>query len=168
MMMASIDNPCDGCVTNQSCCRKLMKLKLTRAEFERHFSGQAENIDVQLKAPIYEIGMKEGLPCPHWDYGCDVYRTRPIECCLFPYTIDEIVSFLGRVIITVHSRVTCPKKGELLLPRKEVKEIVESFAREAFGDGYRIVVVIENFAWRVAIKLAVLLRVRKAVSLLSR
>ena len=133
-METSSDNPCATCSMGQGCCTNLTHLKLTESEYKRHFAQYRQQLEVERYGPIYVVSGKEAHACPNWNDGCNIYHNRPMECRLYPYTIGAINRKHGRLSLGIHAHTRCPNKKELLLPEDEAKELVSSFARNAFGN----------------------------------
>jgi CelD/BcsL family acetyltransferase involved in cellulose biosynthesis/Fe-S-cluster containining protein len=140
------DNPCFSCLIEQECCRKLRFLRLTKSEYMQHFAQQQEKIIIQDCDETYLVSSKEGQTCPHFKNDiCTIYADRPIECRLFPYTLGSIHKENNCLVITYHERTLCPNKGNLLMPDKEARKLILSFAHEAFTDKYTVKVKRESF-----------------------
>jgi Fe-S-cluster containining protein len=140
------DNPCFSCLIEQECCRKLRFLRLTKSEYMQHFAQQQEKIIIQDCDETYLVSSKEGQTCPHFRNDiCTIYADRPIECRLFPYTLGSINKENNCVAITYHERTLCPNKENLLMPDKEARKLILSFAHEAFTDKYTFEVKRESF-----------------------
>jgi Fe-S-cluster containining protein len=141
----SLENPCFSCSIGQACCSKLLSLKLTQSEYQLVFAGHEESLAVQRKGHFYIVSSKKLDSCPHWNNSrCSVYSNRPIECRLFPYTIGVIHDKGKRVYLSYHSRVNCPEKKALLMPKSQAEQMVRSFAHSAFGDDCSVEVEHEN------------------------
>ncbi len=131
------ENRCSGCSTNQHCCRNLESLRLTRSEYFDHFADYRAALIVRETYGIYMVSAKKGQSCPHWDGACRIYEKRPIECRLYPYTINNLWKWRRHVFITFHSRTECPFKERLLIPQGKAEKMVAEFTEEAFGNGCR-------------------------------
>lgn len=141
----TIDNPCSSCNIQQECCKDLKYLRLTKSEYLQLFALHKEKITVQNFDETYMVSSKENQHCPNWSNNkCMVYLKRPIECRIFPHTIGVIRKNFDSMLVPYHARTECPQKKDLLMSDNEVKELVISFAHEAFGDKYFIKVKQEN------------------------
>jgi Fe-S-cluster containining protein len=134
-MTSKQDNPCLTCSIHQDCCTNLHGLKLTRNEYEAHFRQHADVLSVSQDGGIVTVSKKNGGACPNWKSdGCGVYLERPVECRLFPFTMDRVDLKKNEVIIGFHSDVNCPQKEKLLMPEPEAHALMRRFATEAFGE----------------------------------
>jgi len=151
-MAVEFDNPCARCTINMGCCRTLWGLRLSEAEFQQHFADYREKFDVSRQGPIRRISVKKGYTCPHFENGCRVYAERPIECRLYPHTIGKVWTFGKRVLITYNTfRSDCPFCEELKIPDTEAADMVAQFAKNTFGDGYRINVWPETYLFHMLV-----------------
>jgi len=91
MIMAEQVNSCQTCATNQECC-KVLGLKLSRREFEKHFKKHSDRLSFIQYDRMFIVYPRLGLPCPYWDEkkGCGIYVERPIDCRLYPYDLHKI------------------------------------------------------------------------------
>jgi len=138
------ENLCKGCITNQHCCRALLKMRLTEDEYRTNFANHKKVLIIKRMGTIYNISSKKGHTCPYWNGECTIYDRRPIECRLYPYTISHCWKWGRHVFITFHSRTKCPFKERLLIDFDDAKAMVHAFAREAFGRNCRIHVIRES------------------------
>ncbi len=160
-------NPCATCITHQHCCRELEDLRLTPGEYKRHFLECKERLSVRQKGPVFKVSVRPGHACPHWKDGCAVYDERSRECRLFPYGIGALVVFRRRVLLTFHAYDSgCPNLEALRMPREQARELVTTFATEAFGEAYRVTIIHEPLILHKAFNVARVLvwRIRQAVS----
>ena len=112
-------------------------LKLSKDEFESNFFRHRESLLIRQYHGIYEVSGRRNK-CPNWeDNQCVVYKTRPIECRIFPYTIGGITRIGRFVLMTYHHRTCCPHKDIVLLPQAEALRLLRSFAKDAFGEKRR-------------------------------
>jgi len=161
------ENPCLACGTRQHCCRELENLRLTPAEYERHFQEYEEQLTVRRRGPVYKVYMQSGGACPHWEDGCTVYEERSRECRLFPYTIGAVVIIRKRALVTFHAYDSrCSLVDKLRMPRAEARELVTAFAHEAFGEAYRATVIHEPLIlhWAFGMARRLMWRVRQTAS----
>lgn len=131
------ENRCNGCSTNQHCCRNLTSLRLTGSEYFDHFADYRAALIVRETYGIYSISAKKEQSCPYWDCACRIYDKRPIECRLYPYTIGNFWKWRRHIFITFHSRTECPFKERLLIPQGKAKKMVAEFTEKAFGNRCR-------------------------------
>ena len=151
-MAVEFDNPCARCTTGMGCCRALWGLRLSEAEFQQHFADHRKKLDVSHQGPIRRISVKKRGTCPHLEKGCTVYAERPIECSLYPHTIGKVWILGKRALITYHThRSECPSCEELKLPDAEAADMVAQFAKNTFGDGYRIKVWPETYLFHILV-----------------
>ena len=148
------DNSCFSCPIEQECCRKLRCLRLTKSEYNKHFAQHLEKITIKDCDETYVISSKEGQPCPYFkNLKCAIYDDRPIECRLFPYTLGNIHKKNSCAIIGYHERTLCPNKKDILMPDKEAKRLIISFAHEAFNDKYTVKVKRESLTkWTINLR----------------
>lgn len=137
------DNPCTACAIHQDCCSNLTGLRLTQAEYDRHFAQHAACLDVETEAGVYLVSVKDGGACPNWDDGCTVYETRPVECGLFPHTIGVVRERALDVLVSFHARTTCPLKDDLIAPSHVSRDAVARFAHDAYGDARKVTIIEE-------------------------
>lgn len=137
------DNPCIECSTNQHCCSKLSGLFLVEEEFNQYFKKHETNLEVTWSNKIAVISVKQGGPCPHWGKdGCRIYLDRPIDCRVFPYVTTQIIENRNKIKITFHSRSDCPKRDSLylLMPEAEIRMLLTTFGKKAFGENKTVIV----------------------------
>lgn len=152
-MEKPFDSPCASCSIGQYCCSYLKNLKLTKSEYKRHFAQHQRKLEVRQEGSIYIVSAKQGQTVSCWSNKCLIYNDRPIECRLYPYTIGVVWIWHARILITFHSRRTgCPHKQLLLISRDEARELISSFARDAFGDQYIVRIRHETLIYRLVIK----------------
>jgi Putative zinc- or iron-chelating domain len=140
-MKKETNNVCAACGISQNCCTNLSGLSLSKVEFERNFLRHHESLLINESHGIYEVcGRWKG--CPNWDdNNCTVYRTRPMECRLFPYTIGDVIRIGRLIVLTYHHRTLCPQKKRLLPSRAEARFMLRSFAEEAFGPELWVIII---------------------------
>ena len=144
------ENVCFTCSSNQVCCRDFSRLRLSQSEFNKDFSGHRDSLHIEEYLGIYEVTSQPNS-CPNWNgKQCTIYETRPVECRLYPYTIEGVLKIRRLVLLSYHYRTRCPHKNGLLLTHAEVLELLMTFAEEAFGNSLRVVIVPDNFPIRVA------------------
>lgn len=149
-MKKETNNVCAACGISQNCCSNLAGLRLSKAEFERSFLHHNEALLISEYHGIYEV-YGRWKRCPNWDdNNCTVYRTRPMECRLFPYTIGDVIRIGRFVVLTYHHRTLCPQKNLLLPSRAEARHLLRSFAEEAFGPELRVIIIPDAFPVRLA------------------
>jgi Fe-S-cluster containining protein len=127
-------NACFSCPIEQECCRRLRFLRLTKSEYLENFVEHQESLVTQSRDETYLISSKEKTPCPNWVANrCAIYTKRPFECRIFPYTLGKVHKKNKSVFISYHDRTHCPHKNQLLMSREKARELILSFAHEAFG-----------------------------------
>ncbi|SDR47873.1 YkgJ family cysteine cluster protein [Pseudovibrio sp. Tun.PSC04-5.I4] len=136
--MSVSQNPCLACNIGQDCCNRLTGLKVSEAEFQTHFQHHADRISVLKTGKIYEISALDEKPCPNWEEQCTVYDTRPVECRLFPHTIGQVVEKEHEVLLTVHSRTSCPLKADLRMSESDAVEMTREFGVNSYGSNTAI------------------------------
>lgn len=136
-------NPCLSCSTGQHCCSRLGGLLLSGDEFARHFSQHLHGLVVRRSGQVVIVSAKQGGACPHWGKdGCGIYRERPIDCRVYPYTPTHIID-KGRVVkIVFHGRADCPQRESLFRGTTlgEVTELLTAFGKMLYGVDRAIVV----------------------------
>jgi Fe-S-cluster containining protein len=167
-MTEPIINPCAGCPVN--CCRDLRKLKLSPSEYQRVYEPFREQFDFERKGSLYELSMYKGLSCPHLGEldRCTIYETRPAECRLFPYTVNQTYHTGPLILFTYHGKTPCPRKEILFPSHKEARRLVRSLARETYGSGKIVLVCYEGLIYRAISKLTRLLCLKKIAHLFRR
>lgn len=113
-------------------CTDLKGLRLSPAEYERHFAHHAEAMEISRAGPAYRVTAKAGK-CPNWVGHCTVYETKPMECRLYPYTVSHLAAVGGTVQAVVHNRTGCPQKAQLTPSRAEAEAMVVGYIVETFG-----------------------------------
>lgn len=128
-------NPCITCEVDQKCC-KVLGLKLSREEFEKHFKKYSDRLSIIKYKKMFIVYPRNNLPCPHWDKesGCTIYLDRPIDCRLYPYDLHQIIEKNGIIEIKLYDQTDCPHKEDLFMPVDEAKELIKTLAREAYGE----------------------------------
>lgn len=161
-MKPETDNPCADCPEN--CCRSLRKLKLSPTEYERVYAVFRENFDIERKGLLYELTMHKGVNCPHLGDQdlCTVYKTRPVECRLFPYTVNQTYCIGPLIWFTYHGRTPCPRKNNGLFPsHREARKWIHRLATETYGARKIYFVFYEGTGYRLLSKLSRMLRLKK-------
>lgn len=133
--MSEQDNPCLTCTADQQCC-KVMGLKLSRDEFEKHFKAHSSRLTIIKYKKMYIVYPRNNLPCPYWDEkkGCGIYENRPIDCRLYPYDLHKLIEKNGVIEIEFYDQTDCPHKEKLFMPVDEAKELMKTLAREVYGE----------------------------------
>ena len=168
-MTESIINPCAGCPIN--CCCDLRKLKLSPVEYQQVYEPFRDQFDLERKGALYELSMHKGKNCPHWNeqVSCTMYETRPAECRLFPYTVNQTYHAGPLVLFTYHGNTPCPRKANgLFLSHTAARRIIRSLARDTYGPGKIYLVCHEGSVYRAIGKLIRLLCLKKIVGLFRR
>ncbi len=169
-MTSNQKNPCMTCATHQHCCRELEDLRLTPAEYVRHFHEYRQELSVHQKGPVYKASVKPDHTCPHWKDRCTIYDERPRECRLFPHTIGAVLVFRRRALLTFHARDSgCPQTEALVMPREQARALVASFAGEAFDERYTVTILHEPLVlhWILNAARRLVWQFRQAASLLT-
>jgi Fe-S-cluster containining protein len=162
-----MENPCAGCQSN--CCCDLRKLKLSPSEYQRVYERFRTQFEVVRKGALYELSMHAGKNCPHWDerVNCTMYESRPVECRLFPYTVNQTYKAGPLVLFTYHGKTPCPRKANGLFPaHKEARRLVRSLARDTYGSGKMYWVCYESLLYRAFGKLTRILCLKKIAGIL--
>jgi Fe-S-cluster containining protein len=136
------DNPCLRCTISQGCCTDLKGLRLSAAEYERHFADFGAALEVRRHGGAYRVTSKAGR-CPNWQGQCQVYETRPMECRLYPYTVSHIAAVGDDVQVVMHNRTGCPQKAALTPPQAEAEALVRGYVAEVFGADARARVIFD-------------------------
>ncbi len=123
-------HPCATCRDN--CCAPLRGLKVTRAEFDRVFSDKVDRLSIIDNGDWLQVSSTNGA-CPNLREGlCQVYDDRPMECRLFPYTIETITPRDQVVQVYVHGSTHCPAREQLKPAVTTAHAMVSDFCAEAF------------------------------------
>ena len=168
-MTDSIENPCAGCPSN--CCCDLRKLKLSPAEYQRVYEPFRDRFEFERKGAIYELSMHADQNCPHWteEVNCTMYETRPVECRLFPYTVNQTYHTGPLALFTYHGKTPCPRKENgLFVPHAEARRLVRALARDAYPSAKIVLACYEGPVYRAFSKLTRLLRLKKIAGLFRR
>lgn len=133
--MTEHNNPCKTCEIDQKCC-KVLGLKLSRPEFEKHFKKHSDNLSITKYNEMFIVYPRNNLPCPYWneESGCGIYLDRPIDCRLYPYDLHQIVKKNGKIEISFYDQTECPHREELFIPVDEAKALMKTLAREVYGE----------------------------------
>ena len=125
-------NYCKACPTN--CCSPCIDLKVTRQEFDRCFAAHADKISIKDLGAYLEVTSNKTKDCPNFiDDRCAMYEDRPMECRLYPHSVQDIDLIAGGVRAYVHAGTrTCPQKSKLMAPEPEVLAMVKGFLDEAY------------------------------------
>jgi Fe-S-cluster containining protein len=133
--MAEDKNPCMSCDVEQRCCKTLHDLRLSVAEFEKHFRRHADRLSVLKYSNTFLVSPQNQLPCPYLgENGCRIYDERPIDCRLFPYVLVNIENKRDKIRVTFHKDSDCPHREDLFVPLDEAKELMTRLAREVYGE----------------------------------
>lgn len=139
----SSENPCLACPVEQGCCRSLVGLRVSQTEFDRCFSGVAEQFDIELQGPVLKISVKGAGTCPNWDGQCKIYDSRPMECDLYPHTIGSV--FDGKeLVLSVHHHTPCPLNEELRNTDEAAIAKVQTFGESIAREGQDVRVLSEH------------------------
>lgn len=155
---------CGACSIGQECCRRLQGLQVTHAEYDRLFKAHEPLLTVSDRGSHLMIESVEGEVCPNWDGKCAVYLDRPIECRLFPYTLDDIDDAGSHVNVYVHTAISCPGKAALMPSVADMADMVHDFIDDtplagkpvAIRDlgGNKVLAKLRNLTGRTARRLA--------------
>jgi Fe-S-cluster containining protein len=142
MMNTDIDY-CAICTT--SCCEPCIDVKVTYEEYERVYAAHADDLEVVECGGYYEVSSIDKGACPHFiDRRCAAYDIRPMECRLFPYSMQELTVQGDQVKAYVHAGTRlCQFKSALMPSETEVREMIQGFLDEAYP-GLRHEIVIEK------------------------
>jgi len=139
-MPGASENPCAGCEIDTDCCRRLADLRLSPAEYERHFAACHDAIEARRCPDAWIVSAPNA--CLHLrGTQCEVYETRPVECRLFPHTTGGMKRIGRLAIVTYHHRTRCPRKRRLLAPRRKVAALLTELARDTYGPDVRVLAV---------------------------
>jgi Fe-S-cluster containining protein len=138
-MVAEDENPCLFCNVQKKCCNPLEGLRLSSAEFERHFRKHLDCVSVLKYGRTFLVSSRKGSPCPYLgEHGCRIYGERPVDCRLFPYVLVNMRKKRDRILVTFRKDSDCPHREELFAPLEEARELVTSLAQEVFGVEKRV------------------------------
>jgi len=142
---------CGACPTN--CCSPCIDLKVTRQEFDRCFARHADKLSVKDLGAYLEVTSNITKDCPNFiDDRCAIYEDRPMECRLYPHSVQDIDLISGGVRAYVHAGTRmCPHKSELMAPEPQVLEMVRGFLEDAYP-GVPQTIVLEQDPGRLKLK----------------
>jgi Fe-S-cluster containining protein len=125
-------NYCAACSTK--CCSPLINAKVTREEFDRCFAKFRDEMSVTDLGAYLEVSSKQGKDCPNFiNESCSIYEDRPMECRLYPHSVQDIDLIDGKVRAYVHAGTRfCPFKSNLMMPEPDVLAMVKGFLDEAY------------------------------------
>jgi Fe-S-cluster containining protein len=160
-----MENPCAGCQSN--CCCDLRKLKLSPSEYKRIYEPFRDRLKTERKGALYELSMQAGLHCPHLNEKneCTIYDARPVECRIFPYTVNQAYKAGPLVLFTYHGKTPCPRKKELFPAHAEARRLVRSLAHDTYGSGKIYLACYESLLYRAFGKLTRILCLKKIAGL---
>lgn len=129
------NNPCQTCPADKQCC-KVLGLKLSKREFEKHFKKHSDRLSVIKYNKMFIVYPRNKLPCPYWDEkkGCSIYGERPVDCRLYPFDLHQIIEKNGIIEIEFYDQTDCPHKEKLFMPVDKAKDLMKALAREVFGE----------------------------------
>ncbi len=161
-------NPCAGCQSN--CCCDLRKLKLSPPEYQQIYERFSDRFTVERKGLLYELSVHKEYNCPHLNDQrlCTIYDRRPVECRIFPYTVNQTYHLGPLVLFTYHGKTPCLRKKELFPSHRETRRQVHRLARDTYGSVKICLVCCEGPAYRAVSKLARLLCLKKLAGLFRR
>jgi Fe-S-cluster containining protein len=125
-------NYCGACPTN--CCSPCIDLKVTKSEFDRCFAAHADKLSVKDLGAYLEVTSNKTKDCPNFiNDCCAIYDDRPMECRLYPHSVQDIDLIAEGVRAYVHAGTrTCPQKAKLIATEPEVLSMVQGFLDEAY------------------------------------
>ena len=161
-------NPCAGC--RSSCCCDLRKLKLSPPEYQQIYERFSDRFTVERKGLLYELSMRPEYNCPHLNGQmlCTIYDSRPVECRIFPYTVNRTYHLGPLVLFTYHGQTPCLRKKELFPSHREARRQIRRLARDTYGSGKICLACCEGLVYRAVSKLTRLLCLKKLTGLFRR
>jgi len=131
-----MSNPFDYCQNcNVNCCVDLSGLKVTPRDFELLFKAHRDKMDVKDNGAYLQISARNGEACPVFDgEKCSMYEDRPMECRLYPYTVEDVIDDGEAVRAEIHATVRCPSLSELLPTPEVAQSLTEDFLKECYPD----------------------------------
>jgi len=139
------DNPCLTCP--DVCCslKGEYGLRLAKNEFEAYFKDRQYELNVRVENKIVIISTKDGLVCPNLGAkGCQIYRTRPIDCRLYPYQMEPMYETREKVKFILYMQHNCVQKETFHFSEDEAKALVAEFGKKVYGDKKIVVQTYEN------------------------
>lgn len=69
------------------------------------------------------LSVRPGYNCPHLNEQmlCTIYDSRPVECRIFPYTVNQTYQMGSVVLFTYHGKTPCSRKKELFPSHRETR-----------------------------------------------
>ena len=132
-------NPCLSCPTNQGCCSNLLGLALSQEEYESLFFQYKDLLDIDIAGRITNISVKDGKSCPYWDRDhCSVYLQRPMECRLYPFSLENIYDKGETVYISFGANNSCPLQEKLIMSKSDAKKMILEFTKKVYPDAKKI------------------------------
>lgn len=127
-----MSNPCMSCSIDMDCCKKFSGALVSQEEYDRlyaRFDGRFRIERVGRFLKLYDVS---GEGCPYFEQGtgCTVYDQRPLDCRLFPFSLDHMREDSGGCLkASVNTRVGCPHAHEFPVDKPAIAALSADMAR---------------------------------------
>jgi len=139
-------------------------------EYQKIYERFSDRFTVERKGLLYELSMRPEYNCPHLNEQmlCTIYDSRPVECRIFPYTVNQTYQTGPVVLFTYHGNTPCSRKKELFPSHRETRRQILRLARDTYGSGKICLVCCEGLVYRAVSKLTRLLSLKKLTGFFRR
>lgn len=153
-----MSNPCMSCSIDMDCCKKFNGVLMSQEEFDRLYAKFEGRFQVEQRNRFVMVTDISGEGCPYFKQGtgCTVYEERPLDCRLFPFSLDHVRGGEGDTMrASAHRRVGCPHSEEFPIDREQVGCLTDGMARSVGHSGAEVELEYGLTWWKYAARRAV-------------
>lgn len=151
-------SPCMSCSIDMDCCRKFNGVVMSQDEYDRLFAKFDGRFELEQLGRFVKIADKSGQGCPYFEQGtgCTIYEDRPLDCRLFPFSLDHVRGGENEPMrASAHRRVGCPHSEEFPIDQAEIACVTDRMARSVGHNGAKVDLEYGAGWWRYAARRAV-------------